>query len=751
MVLTLINSLVTALAIEGLGKEDALSRDNLQTQRARVQNKEASYDEKIATTARVGNINLPFDKGCSRGEGFYFSTTGMGCMASPFKPIPDCEAVDDTTPQACLRLRHIGRSTMDSVKVDSRDSHSKLTEMMASVEGGAFGVKASASASAQARSSMTSSTISYVMYGQKHFGALEIHNPSLLELSDEAKVLIDQGYDAFTRAFGTHFVLYMPTGSTFFGSFTIESTDSSTSSTMSAAASIEAKGGLWSAKGQASFKTSTESMASNVKIKANLVCTGSTKCGDTSPQNPQEMMSVLGNWSSDILSEGNALKMVVVPYGRSRNFLEAIAKWDSTHQDVSSGFGLPTEEMLTAWKLGQADADTLLHQVMRALDTWDGLKAGDIDDNLETEPQWGRIDAPRARVVSTDAARCTCPSGRTYKVGAFRNPAKPNALRGVTEHPDSNISPAQNDLGNSPIRPVNNDKGKADCHLRCQSDDRCRAFVIDDTTCWLKTAAGPVSAAYGVHAYVLSTYGPPQKARSTCASTQSNVDKWNDQPWLAGGSIACSGGVVSWPAAKDSPCEQGYVFPTEETTAVDCMSPHLRDVMTALQQKVLAYRQLFNDISMSNLVDVQEKWNADREKVFFYRGTKLQELQFHYDAIAEALDSTLLILEGSTVERSCTSRSGVALEAKDLELPDGAEAWSDPQQCAIAVRNRAKLTPLEVSDQFFEFTMASHDSHGACKYLPQTTMCSVPNSATSAGFFEPKIYRINRNDMIYDQ
>ena len=159
-----------------------------------------------APLAHVGALTLPYDSSCSQGEGFYFSAGGTSCMASPFKPVPHCSDMESPT-SACLRNGPGGSSFMKYMKVDDESSSSEMQSVTAEAEGGGWGVKVSASVSAQKSSKMSSRSTSYVLYGHKHLGNLEVANAHMLELTTEAKALVKKGFEAFTRTYGTHLVL----------------------------------------------------------------------------------------------------------------------------------------------------------------------------------------------------------------------------------------------------------------------------------------------------------------------------------------------------------------------------------------------------------------------------------------------------------------------------------------------------------------------------------------------------------------
>ena len=144
---------------------------------------------------------------------------------------------------------------MKYMKVDDESSRSQMTAVTTEAEGGGWGVKVSASVSTQQSSKMSSSSTSYVLYGHKDLGNLEIANAHMLELTDDAKALIQKGFREFTSTYGTHLVGYISTGATFYGAFTIYSTSSSSEDKLAVASSVEGSYGPFSAKASASFES----------------------------------------------------------------------------------------------------------------------------------------------------------------------------------------------------------------------------------------------------------------------------------------------------------------------------------------------------------------------------------------------------------------------------------------------------------------------------------------------------------------
>jgi len=370
--------------------------------------------------AQVGSLEFPYDPSCAQANGFLFSAGDVSCMASPFKPIAYCDE-HRTDLVACIRRGLGGTSSMKYLKVDSQQSRSQLASMAMSAEGGGWGVKVSASAEASRESKMSSQSTSYVLYGHKHLRNLEVANPHLLELTDDAKHLIEQGFDSFTRTYGTHMVGYITSGATYFGSYTLFSTTSSTDAVTKISASVDFAGGMFSASGSASFANQQSSMNTETKVDATVKCTGSTICTSAVPDTPAKMLEMSKTWHDDTELEGKPLKMAIYPFARATSFATAVRNatgksWSPAQVDAMFGFGLPTKPMLTEWKLQQAEAESFRKAVFLALSTWQGV--ADPTDQISRADETS-IDKRTDRTLGKFPSLCTCPSGRRYEVADY--------------------------------------------------------------------------------------------------------------------------------------------------------------------------------------------------------------------------------------------------------------------------------------------------------------------------------------------
>lgn len=93
--------------------------------------------------------------------------------------------------------------------------------------------------------------------------------------------------------------------------------------------------------------------------------------------------------------------------------------------------------------------------------------------------------------------------GMTYRYLGDCHKPPATAPGPVTLHVGQNLSPGKCDISNS------NNKGDADCNMRCYSNSECAGYVLDDQKCWLKSCSAPLEAAAGSNTSLLTGTHPP--------------------------------------------------------------------------------------------------------------------------------------------------------------------------------------------------------------------------------------------------
>ena len=716
-----------------------------------------------APLAHVGALTLPYDSSCSQGEGFYFSAGGTSCMASPFKPVPHCS--DTTSPtSACLRNGPGGSSFMKYMKVDDESSSSEMQSVTAEAEGGGYGVKVSASVSAQKSSKMSSRSTSYVLYGHKHLGNLEVANAHMLELTTEAKALVKKGFEAFTRTYGTHLVGYISSGATFYGAFTIYSTSSSSDDKLSVAASVEGSYGPFSAKASSNFESARSTASSSTKVEGTLRCTGTVECASEPPATAQKMLDMSKTWHSATEKMGTPLKMAIYPYARSAdlaNTLNGLSNddgWSQDQKDALFGFGLPTPEMLAEWKAQQNAAQLFLKSIDTAMTTWDGM---DTDNVIE------RARYRRALVAGKDWTGVgVLPSDKTKKLSdgsvddgcaalaehlAFTPRDVPKfwldrcvALKEVTGDEVSKVyiegakctikpSPFGNPSGACYFR--SNDKNDCEAQSVCQWND-APGFFIPSESMVAEPSSGRELGSHPVHCtcangreYHVGDYS----GLSTCEKDRGD---WDHAWWNMGGAAACRGGLIRWAADADQICDASEGKATvvdasmpmsKATVGATCSVPEVQLQLQELLVETEQYNAKFLDTSLEHVMAVQKNWQTQPAQVFFWHGATLQTLKQKLEAIAQFMDSSLLVLDG-VKEENCQTTAADGNQKKAELRPVAVstisnKALDSPQACAVAVLQAHAADPMECSDQYMAWQSSENGQEAQCHCLPPTTQC----------------------------
>lgn len=710
--------------------------------------------------AHVGALVLPYDPSCSQGEGFLFSTGDASCMASPFKPIAECPT-DGITTTACLRRGIGGISSMKYMKVDDESSRSQMMSVTAEAEGGGWGVKVSASVSAQQSSKMSASSTSYVLYGHKDLGNFEVVNAHMLQLTEEAKALIKQGFRAFTTTYGTHTVGYIASGATFYGSFTIYSTDSTSEDKSSISASVEGSYGPFSAKASASFESARNSASSSTKVEGTLRCTGTVECASEVPATPAAMLEMSKTWHNATDKMGTPLKMGIYPLARSAEmakFLNENAQhWEAWEKDALFGFGLPTAPMLGEWKLQQNEAQLFLKSVETALETWDGMQDHNVIERAEEinglvhGKRWASTgnELPVGRTIDLIGEYSTGQYSGCGELGEYlsvfvRNrhdvgtiadgcaaikKVKPeDAARVYVTAPKCTVK-TEALWGSGQHCYFRQTKSECELYDVCSWTDEPQYFIPTD----VMTAQPSTGRQLGNHP-VQCTCANGRKYHvgdyDRIHSCDNEKADWDSEWWKMGGAAACRGGIIKWAHNEDSICDASktttidpFLPLSSVTVGATCSVPEVKLQLQSLLDQSAEYHRKFLDTSLENVISVQRDWASQPSQVFFWQGKQLNKLKQQLAAISAFMDSSLLLLEG-VEEGSCKIvDADTQVKKQSVEMLIGEGHLHTPQACAVAVLKENKVDPLKCSDQYMVFDDDA-EVGAKCFCLPPATRCT---------------------------
>ena len=729
------------------------------------------------TLAHVGALVLPYDASCTQGEGFLFSAGDVSCMASPFEAMKYCS--DESDGEPCLRNGPGGTSSMKYMKVDSQSSREQMMSVTAEAEGGGWGVKVSASVASQQSSKMSSESTSYVLYGHKHLGNLEVANAQNLKLTQQAKDLMKQGFEAFTNTYGTHLVGYISSGATFYGSYTLYSESSSSEDKLSVEASVSGSYGPFSAEASASFDQSLNSASSKTKVEATLRCTGTVECASEPPTSAEKMLEMSKTWHSSTDKVGTPLKMAIYPFGRSADMANSLhsdlAKdWTLEQKQAILGFGTPTAPMIQEWKVQQGEAKLFLNAIVTALDTWDGMNQRNIIERATKRPEglvsgksWKEIgksdkEPPKGYKFVGQDVQCLMLGERL-----FRFPAEHNNMDEKGDHDYKScfqtISPEDGDnvYIKAPKCVVDDSRDVAKRGDECYWRSTKTACEADNSVCMWRDDVeyyAPAESVVGLASTNRRIGRIPVQCQcpngrqynvgdyTMINSCEKDKSDWKFEWWTMGGAAACAGGVIHWPEAQDQICDKsqeetrtGRVSLAEATMGVTCSVPEVQIQLQNLLEDATDYHALFLDTSLDNVLNVQRKWQTDRKEVFFWRGSKLQDLKNRLDAIARVMDSSLVLLEGYELpkekkisaakdnESPCYNKQIKDAKLHELQLLVGEQRLSTPQACAVAVlensmtNNEGELP--KCSDQYMMYEQPKGESTGKCFCMPPATRC----------------------------
>ena len=723
-----------------------------------------------ATLAHVGALVLPYDASCTQGEGFLFSAGDVSCMASPFQSIDYCK--DETNGEPCLRNGPGGTSSMKFMKVDSQSSREQMMSVTAEAEGGGWGVKVSASVSSQQSSKMSSESTSYVLYGQKHLGNLEIANAQNLKLTQQAKDLMAQGFEVFTTTYGTHLVGYISSGATFYGSYTLYSESSCSDDQLSVAASVSGSYGPFSAEASASFDQAVTEASSKTKVEATLRCTGTVECASEPPTSAEKMLEMSKTWHEATDKMGTPLKMAIFPFGRSADMANSLNSdltkgWTQEQKQALLGFGMPTVPMINEWKVQQGETKLFINSIESALDTWDGMqdhniieRAGTIATGLVDGRSWQLLENKKGYKFVGQDVSCMRLGERL-----FRFPGERHNLDATGDHRYqaclATINPQDGDhvYIESPSCVAKSNARRNDvCYFR--DKDGCHALEVCEWHEQVKyfAPAEPVVAVASTHRRVgrhpVQCQCPNGREYnvgdySMINSCEKGKTDWDFEWWTMGGAAACAGGVIHWPEHQDQICDMskekvtrtGRVNLAQATIGVTCSVPEVQIQLQTLLKDATDYHAQFLDTSLEHVLEVQRDWQTDRTKVFFWRGVQLEYLKNRLKAVRRIMDSSLVVLEGVELPKDkaiSPNANGNSpcyktdltdrLELHNVEMLSGDKQLSTPQACAVAVLensmpNKDGELPI-CSNQYMVFYAQRPDkAAGQCFCVPPSTRC----------------------------
>lgn len=684
---------------------------------------------------------------------------------------------------------------MKYMKVDSKSSSSEMQSVTAEAEGGGWGVKASASVSAQQSSKMSSRSTSYVLYGQKHLGNLEVANPHMLKLTDDARALMKQGFKAFTRTYGTHLVGHISSGATFYGAFTIYSTSSSSDDKLSVAASVEGSYGPFSAKASANFESARSSASSSTKVEATLSCTGTVACASEPPITAEAMLEMSKTWHDATDTMGTPLKMAIYPYGRSADLANTLNglgndSWSQEEKDALFGFGLPTPDMLEEWKAQQNTVQLFLTSVNTALTTWDGIVGNEniierarSHKGLTSGANWKHVkDLPADYTLKLSDVS----DGNEEYDGCQRLAEQLTTQPHGVPKDDRDWCHALKQVTSAEAPKVYIEQPKC-VHKESNKDDVCfgRRFdkvdCTDQTVCqWSDTPGYFIPDDDVVVEPVSGRQLGSHPVQCTCANSreyhvgdfsglnpcEKDRADWDFAWWNMGGAAACRGGLIRWAADADQICDasegkatvvDAQVPMSKATVGATCSVPEVNDELLKLLAETEQYRAKFLDTSLEHVMEVQKQWHTQPDQVFFWHGEYLGKLEKKLSAIAQFMDSSLIVLD-SVTEKNCqtTGTDGSQQTAELLPIESGLnDSLTSPQVCAVAVLQTHAIDPMQCSDQYMAW-QNSDNSKSQCYCLPPSTRCkretttsgrSVEASGQRELHYEPMFGLVAKQDL----
>jgi hypothetical protein len=205
-----------------------------------------------------------------------------------------------------------------STMVSTEAATSALTKTVVSVEGGGWGVHVSASTKYLQESTMNTRSVSFILGQSSKTLKRSVRNAGNLKLTAQAKQLLHKDPEQFLQNYGPHYTKAIEYGGSFFGSYTLNSEDSSSHSDLDVAAKVSYSGAFFSASGSADFQKDRSSTFKNLNIDANFRSSPVVNIKYDPLEGPNKMFEIFKDWEDEL--EKNPVPLTV-----------ALASWtDST-------------------------------------------------------------------------------------------------------------------------------------------------------------------------------------------------------------------------------------------------------------------------------------------------------------------------------------------------------------------------------------------------------------------------------------
>jgi hypothetical protein len=233
--------------------------------------------------------------------------------------------------------------TSYSTTVSTEAATSALTKTVVSVEGGGWGVHVSASTKYLQESTMNTRSVSYILGQSSKTLVRSVRNPGNLKLTAQAKQLLHKDPEQFLQNYGPHYTKAIEYGGSFFGSYTLNSEDSSSHSDLDVAAKVSYSGAFFSASGSVDFQKDRSSKFKNLNIDANFRSSPVVNIKYDPLANSTKMFEIFKDWEDELEKNPAPLTVALGLWTDSTDVAAIINKLPKDVQQKFYGATLSTD------------------------------------------------------------------------------------------------------------------------------------------------------------------------------------------------------------------------------------------------------------------------------------------------------------------------------------------------------------------------------------------------------------------------